>query len=239
MSVHSKMKAICDNIRLRTGGTALLNLDEIAEAIIQIGEATDPATIVYRTIGTTYPPDQLPAAPEFSGYDIDLYNSKADDIFAYIDAVVSGKKTVTKEILGKDASGKYDVARYIYAKRDYLAWVRDKYPKMYAWKNGNTIKYTQSVSPRIAEKAFDEPYLHMVPTGGSGETVTVPARAVIYPGYRFRTVDALITNFHLPESTLIMLVSALAGRENILNAYRRAVELRYRFFSFGDAMFIA
>ena len=61
----------------------------------------------------------------------------------------------------------------------------------------------------------------------------------IYPGYRFRTVDALITNFHLPDSTLIMLVSALAGRENILNAYRRAVELRYRFFSFGDAMFIA
>ena len=61
----------------------------------------------------------------------------------------------------------------------------------------------------------------------------------IYPGYRFRTVDALITNFHLPESTLIMLVSALADRENILNAYRRAVELRYRFFSFGDAMFIA
>ena len=61
----------------------------------------------------------------------------------------------------------------------------------------------------------------------------------IYPGYRFRTVDALITNFHLPESTLIMLVSALAGRENILNAYRRAVELGYRFFSFGDAMFIA
>ncbi|MBR6206902.1 MAG: tRNA preQ1(34) S-adenosylmethionine ribosyltransferase-isomerase QueA [Oscillospiraceae bacterium] len=60
----------------------------------------------------------------------------------------------------------------------------------------------------------------------------------IYPGYRFRCVDALITNFHLPESTLIMLVSALAGRENILAAYRTAVEERYRFFSFGDAMFI-
>ena len=60
----------------------------------------------------------------------------------------------------------------------------------------------------------------------------------IYPGYRFRCVDALVTNFHLPESTLIMLVSALAGRENILNAYRCAVEERYRFFSFGDAMFI-
>lgn len=61
----------------------------------------------------------------------------------------------------------------------------------------------------------------------------------IYPGYRFRCIDALITNFHLPESTLIMLVSALAGREQVLNAYRVAIENRYRFFSFGDAMFIS
>ena len=60
----------------------------------------------------------------------------------------------------------------------------------------------------------------------------------IYPGYRFRCIDALVTNFHLPESTLIMLVSALAGRENVLNAYRIAVGERYRFFSFGDAMLI-
>ena len=60
----------------------------------------------------------------------------------------------------------------------------------------------------------------------------------IYPGYSFRCIDALITNFHLPESTLIMLVSALAGRENILRAYQTAVENRYRFFSFGDAMLI-
>ena len=60
----------------------------------------------------------------------------------------------------------------------------------------------------------------------------------IYPGYRFKCIDALITNFHLPESTLIMLVSALAGRENILNAYKIAIEERYRFFSFGDAMLI-
>ncbi len=63
-------------------------------------------------------------------------------------------------------------------------------------------------------------------------------RIFIYPGYRFRTVDVLLTNFHLPESTLLMLVSALAGRENILNAYREAVEQRYRFFSYGDAMLI-
>ena len=60
----------------------------------------------------------------------------------------------------------------------------------------------------------------------------------IYPGYRFKCIDALITNFHLPESTLIMLVSALAGRENVLHAYSAAVEQEYRFFSFGDAMFI-
>ncbi|MBK1809319.1 tRNA preQ1(34) S-adenosylmethionine ribosyltransferase-isomerase QueA [Clostridium sp. YIM B02505] len=60
----------------------------------------------------------------------------------------------------------------------------------------------------------------------------------IYPGYKYKVVDALITNFHLPESTLIMLVSALAGKENILNAYNIAVKEGYRFFSFGDAMFI-
>ena len=60
----------------------------------------------------------------------------------------------------------------------------------------------------------------------------------IYPGYKFKVLDALVTNFHLPESTLIMLVSALAGREHVLAAYQQAVEERYRFFSFGDAMFI-
>ena len=61
----------------------------------------------------------------------------------------------------------------------------------------------------------------------------------IYPGYRFKVMDALITNFHLPQSTLLMLVSALAGRENVLRAYEEAVRERYRFFSFGDAMFIS
>ena len=61
----------------------------------------------------------------------------------------------------------------------------------------------------------------------------------IYPGYKFKIMDGLITNFHLPESTLIMLVSAFAGRENVLNAYKIAVDNKYRFFSFGDAMFIA
>ena len=59
----------------------------------------------------------------------------------------------------------------------------------------------------------------------------------IYPGYRFKVMDALITNFHLPESTLVMLVSAFAGREKVLNAYKEAVRQGYRFFSFGDACF--
>jgi len=77
----------------------------------------------------------------------------------------------------------------------------------------------------------------------AGEDGTIEAGSrwtniFIYPGYRFRCIDALVTNFHLPGSTLVMLVSALAGRENILHAYRTAVEERYRFFSFGDAMFI-
>ena len=71
----------------------------------------------------------------------------------------------------------------------------------------------------------------MQPGGGDTESF-------IYPGYRFKVLDCLITNFHLPESTLVMLVSALAGRENVLAAYREAVEERYRFFSFGDAMLV-
>ena len=78
----------------------------------------------------------------------------------------------------------------------------------------------------------------------AGEDGTMKASAgwtniFIYPGYRFKVLDALITNFHLPESTLIMLVSALAGREHVLAAYQEAVEEKYRFFSFGDAMFIS
>lgn len=125
-------------------------------------------------IGTTFPPSQKPAAPEFDGYDIDILHATADDVHAYIDEEVAGKPTVTKEILGKDASGKYDIARYTYAKnREYIAWVKDKYPKMYAWKNGNTVKYTRSVSPRIGEKAFDVPYIETTTTsGGTVENFT-------------------------------------------------------------------
>ncbi len=78
----------------------------------------------------------------------------------------------------------------------------------------------------------------LVNDDGSFEAKSKWTEIFIYPGYRFKALDALITNFHLPESTLVMLVSALAGRENILNAYNIAVGEKYRFFSFGDAMFI-
>jgi S-adenosylmethionine:tRNA ribosyltransferase-isomerase len=73
---------------------------------------------------------------------------------------------------------------------------------------------------------------------GEIQPLTGETGIFIYPGYRFKTVDALITNFHLPESTLLMLVSAFAGTVNVLNAYRHAVQQRYRFFSYGDAMFV-
>lgn len=147
-----------------------LTEEQKAQARENIGAAADEDTTVHNAVGTTFPPAQKPGGADFEGYDIDIVNAMADDVFAYIDEVVSGKETVTKEIMGKDASGAYDIARYTYANREYLAWVRENYPKMYAWKNGNTVKYTQSVSPRIDEKAYDLPYLHTVTTGG-GETI--------------------------------------------------------------------
>ncbi|MCR5516248.1 MAG: tRNA preQ1(34) S-adenosylmethionine ribosyltransferase-isomerase QueA [Lachnospira sp.] len=97
-------------------------------------------------------------------------------------------------------------------------------------KNGGRVISVGTTSTRTIESV-------------ANEDGTVPAKTgwtdiFIYPGYKFKTIDCLITNFHLPESTLVMLVSALAGRENVLNAYKIAVEEKYRFFSFGDAMFI-
>lgn len=82
--------------------------------------------------------------------------------------------------------------------------------------------------------------LETVATNNKGRFIATSGNTdiFIYPGYEFKGIDCLITNFHLPKSTLVMLVSALAGRDNILNAYREAVDEKYRFFSFGDAMFI-
>ena len=99
-----------------------------------------------------------------------------------------------------------------------------------AKENGKRVICVGTTSCRTIESAADE---NGRPKPCSGWT-----EIFIYPGYQFKILDCLITNFHLPESTLIMLVSALAGKENVLAAYEEAVKERYRFFSFGDAMFI-
>ena len=96
--------------------------------------------------------------------------------------------------------------------------------------NGNRVICVGTTSTRTVESAADE--------NGRLQECCDNTEIFIYPGYKFKVLDALITNFHLPESTLVMLVSALAGRENVLAAYKEAVAEKYRFFSFGDAMFI-
>lgn len=99
-----------------------------------------------------------------------------------------------------------------------------------AKKEGHRVVCVGTTSCRTVESAADEN--GMVKEGCDNTEI------FIYPGYKFKVLDALITNFHLPESTLVMLVSALAGREHILNAYEEAIREKYRFFSFGDAMLI-
>lgn len=96
--------------------------------------------------------------------------------------------------------------------------------------NGKRVICVGTTSCRTIESAATE---DGIVHAGHGDT-----DIFIYPGYQFKVLDELITNFHLPESTLLMLVSALAGKEHIMNAYKEAVEEKYRFFSFGDAMFI-
>ena len=96
--------------------------------------------------------------------------------------------------------------------------------------DGKRVISVGTTSTRTLESAADEKGMLKACSGWT--------EIFIYPGYQFKVIDALITNFHLPESTLVMLVSALAGREHVLAAYAQAVEEKYRFFSFGDAMFI-
>lgn len=97
-------------------------------------------------------------------------------------------------------------------------------------KQGGRVICVGTTSCRTIESAADDQGIVHATEGDTD--------IFIYPGYQFKVLDCLITNFHLPESTLLMLVSALAGKENIMAAYREAVEMRYRFFSFGDAMLI-
>lgn len=99
-----------------------------------------------------------------------------------------------------------------------------------AKENGHRVICVGTTSCRTVESAADD--------NGRLRECSGDTQIFIYPGYRFKVLDALVTNFHLPESTLVMLVSALAGREQVLRAYEEAVRERYRFFSFGDAMLI-
>lgn len=100
-----------------------------------------------------------------------------------------------------------------------------------AKKNGNRVIAVGTTSCRVLESIADE--------NGMVKAVEGDTKIFIYPGYKFKCLDGLITNFHLPQSTLLMLVSALAGKDYIMKAYQEAIKKRYRFFSFGDAMFIA
>ena len=102
-----------------------------------------------------------------------------------------------------------------------------------AKKQGGRVIAVGTTSVRTLESAA-----RAAVTGDAVGAYSGPTDLFILPGYRFRVVDAMITNFHLPKSTLLMLVSAFAGRERILAAYAEAISLNYRFFSFGDAMFI-
>ena len=97
-------------------------------------------------------------------------------------------------------------------------------------RRGNRVFCVGTTSCRVVESATDD--------DGVIHPMAKETDIFIYPGYHFKMLDCLLTNFHLPESTLIMLVSALAGKENILNAYKEAVKEKYRFFSFGDCMLI-
>ena len=99
-----------------------------------------------------------------------------------------------------------------------------------ARKNGGRIIAVGTTSCRVLESISDE--------NGIVHETEGDTSIFIYPGYKFKCIDCLITNFHLPESTLIMLVSALAGKDYIMKAYEEAVKEKYKFFSFGDAMFI-
>lgn len=101
------------------------------------------------------------------------------------------------------------------------------------------VKATQRAGKRvIAVGTTSVRCLETAAAGGEIQPYFGDTRIFIYPGFRYRVVDALVTNFHLPESTLLMLVSAFAGYENVMNAYKEAVAEAYRFFSYGDAMFI-
>lgn len=169
-------------------------LSSLSEAIADLGGGK---SVVDNAIGTTFPPSQRDADSRIDGSDIhmDLYldgdgnlmpadGATSDDIHTYIDTVTDNlKNRVIKELLGKDTSGNFDMMRYTVCNRQHIAWQKQHYPKMYAWKNGDTTMYTESVSPRIGDNAYENPYVSE--SGTSTEIVNVPAKAVIIRGQRY------------------------------------------------------
>ena len=123
-----------------------------------------------------------------------------------------------------------DVTKHVMHKEEYFMSKDVAETLNNAKKEGRRIVAVGTTSTRVLETIMNK-YGEFVECHDESDIF-------IYPGYEFKAIDGLITNFHLPKSTLIMLVSALAGKENVLNAYKHAVEEKYRFFSFGDAMFI-
>ena len=120
---------------------------------------------------------------------------------------------------------KHDMHSEYYILSDEVAILLNK-----TRENGKRIISVGTTSTRVLETVAD--------SNGRFKAQSGNTKIFIYPGYKFKGIDALLTNFHLPKSTLIMLISALAGKDNVLNAYKHAVKEKYRFFSFGDCMFI-
>lgn len=201
MSVNAKMKVICDNIRFRTGGTELLDLDEIAEAILTIGGNVDTSEWVHKAIGATLPPTQLPAETAISGSDIDILSATADDVYSYIDEIADNYTDyAVKETLGKDESGKYDIVRYTLANRQRYAWQRQNYPKMYAWRH-------------VTE----------------GSSITIPAKANIIVGQRYShsggkfsaasAVSSVIVPLPTGTTSAVVTLSGMTGSSSYGNCY--------------------
>ena len=143
---------------------------------------------IHSAVGSIYSPSQKPAAADYEGYDIDILGATADDMYAYIDNVVGSNNSVTKEILGKDTSENYDIARYIYANREYCAWQKQNYPKMYAWKNGSVVIYSESISPRIGDTLYSTVYIGLV--YGTVTEVNATNRSRIVNGIEFVRYDS-------------------------------------------------
>ena len=118
-----------------------------------------------------------------------------------------------------------------YEKDQYNGAILDTTKQKGSIKEYQKVISVGTTSCRVLETIADEKTGMVKPTEGD-------TQIFIYPGYKIKCIDGLITNFHLPQSTLLMLVSALAGKDYIMKAYNQAVEKKYRFFSFGDAMFI-